>query len=448
MTGSAARAALAAAALIELGSTSVSAQQFRVDGPFVMVVGTPKGGARMARIDASRRGLAASPLPASGLETEWRTALGFIAQQGPVVDSKGRSYVVGENGEVATLGRDGTILFRVTARAARPGPPALLSDDTLVFVDGSGEAVAVRDGAVTWRSRFGVASDAASAPIALEDGGVVVASGPDLAVLDAGGRERARIVLPAPTSHPLLTRLGKVVVVDDGGGIWSWTPGAGRAEREGGFGSDIDDSAALADDHTLVAAARSRSHVSTFDLVHRTGRTVAGPLGGLWLGPAAVDEGRRFYAMQNTVNGELLVAFDGSGTELGHAALGGPTRTRDPNKQISPSDAPSSTPPIVDAEGHVAFATTDGSVGVVSGFLADPARVGSAPAESVAVELVSGVCSALPTAAHAQAGAPAVPAVIALAPLPPSGLVAACRSGFVVAVRARRTAGGSSSLRL
>lgn len=448
MTGSAARAALAAAAIIEIGSTSVSAQQFRVDGPLVMVVGTPKGGARMARIDASRRGLAASPLPAAGLETEWRTALDFAPQQGPVVDSKGLSYVVGENGEVATLGRDGTILFRVTTRAARPGPPALLSDDTLVFVDGSGEAVAVRDGSVTWRSRFGIATNAASAPIALEDGGVVVASGPDLAVLDAAGRERARIVLPQPTSHPLLTGLGRVVVVDDGGGIWSWTPGAGKAEREGTFGSDIDDSAALADDHTLVATARSRSHVSTFDLLRRTGRTVAGPSGGLWLGPPAVDEGRRFYAIQNTVSGELMVAFDASGIELGHTALGGPTRMRDPNKRISPSDTPPSTPPIIDANGHVAFATTDGSIGVVSGLLAEQARVGPALAEIAAVELVSEVCSALPTAAHAQGAVPAVPAVIGLAPLPPSGLVAACRSGFVVAVKARTAAGGSSSLRL
>src|SRR5271154_7191690 len=113
MTGSAAGAAFAAAALIELGSTSGSAQQFRVEGPLVTVVGTPKGGAQTARIDASRRGLAATPLPASGLGTEWRTALGFTAQQGPVVDSKGRTYVVGENGEAVTLARDGTIVFRV-----------------------------------------------------------------------------------------------------------------------------------------------------------------------------------------------------------------------------------------------------------------------------------------------------------------------------------------------
>ncbi len=439
MTGSAARAMLAAVALIELGSTSVSAQQFQVDRPLVVVVGTPKGGARTTRIDASRRGFTASPLPASGLETEWRTALGFIAQQGPVVDSIGRTYVVGENGEVITLARDGTVLFRVTARAARPGPPALLSDDTLVFVDGSGEAVAVRNGGVTWRSRFGVATDSVSAPIALEDGGVVVGSGPDLAVLDASGRERSRLVLPAPTSHPLLTVLGKVVIVDDGGGIWTWVPGAAQAEREGTFGADIEDSAALADDHTLVAVAGTRSHVSTFDLVDRTCRKVAGPLGGVWLGPLAVDEGKRFYAAQSTANGELMVAFDTSGTELGHALVGGPTRARDPNKRVSQPDASSSTPPIVDAEGHVAFATTNGSIGVISGLLTAPPQAGSASAQNVSVELVAEACSPLPNMAHTQA------AIVGLAPLPPSGLVAACRSGFVVAVKATRATGGSSS---
>jgi hypothetical protein len=446
MTGSAARAALAAAALIELGSASGGAQQFRVEGPLVTVVGTPKGGARTARIDASRRGLAATPLPASGLETEWRTALGFTVQQGPVVDSKGRTYVVGESGEVITLARDGTILFRAIARAARPGPPALLSDDTLVFVDGSGEAVAVRNGAVAWRSRFGVASEAPPAPIALDDGGVVVGSGPDLAVLDAGGRERARIVLPEPTSHPLLAVLRKVVIVDDGGGIWSWTPGAAQAEHEGTFGSDIEDSAALADDHTLVAVASTRSHVSTFDLASRTARKVVGPLGGLWLGPPTVDEGRRFYAIQSTVNGELVVAFDASGSELGQALLGGPTRPHDPNKRVSPTDIVLSTSPIVDAEGHVAFATTSGSIGVVSGLLAELGRVDFAAAQNVAVELVAEACG-LPTAVHLQA-VPGVPAVVGLAPLPPRGLVAACRSGFVVAVKAGRATGGSSSLGL
>src|SRR5580658_2224660 len=196
MSGSGARAALAGAALVGFGSTLAAAQPFNVERPLVVVSGTPHGGARMARIDASRRGMTRNHLPESGLHSEWQTALGFVAQQGPLVDSRGRSYVVGESGEVVALARDGAVLSRVLTRGSQPGPAALLSDDTVVFVDGAGEAVAVRDGSVVWRSRFGRASGAHAAPLALDDGGIVVASGPDLAILDAGGRERSRIVLP------------------------------------------------------------------------------------------------------------------------------------------------------------------------------------------------------------------------------------------------------------
>src|SRR5579863_2360276 len=184
MIGRAARAAFVAGTLFELESVRAAAQPFNVERPWVIMARAP-GGARMTRIDASRRGLAGTPLPSSGLQTEWRTALGFTAQQGPLVDSKGSTYVVGESGEVISLARDGTLLARVATRAARPGPPTLLSDDTLVFVDSIGEAVAVRDGAVIWRSRFGRASETPAAPIALDEGGIVVSSGPDLAVLNA-----------------------------------------------------------------------------------------------------------------------------------------------------------------------------------------------------------------------------------------------------------------------
>src|SRR5208283_2908429 len=104
----------------------------------------------------------------------------------------------------------------------QPGPGALLSDDTLVFADGAGEAVAVRDGSVRWRSRFGRPSSAHAGPLPLDDGGVVVGSGPDLAVLDAAGGERARIVLAEVTSHPLTWGLDQILAIGDTGTVWAW----------------------------------------------------------------------------------------------------------------------------------------------------------------------------------------------------------------------------------
>jgi hypothetical protein len=456
--GPGARVALAVGALVGLGSATATAQPFAGDRTLVVMVGAPVGGARMARIDASRRALAPSILPSSRLQTEWRTALGFIAQQGPLVDSKGRTYVVGESGEVVVIGRDGTVLSRTATRGTQPGPAALLSDDTLVFVDGAGEAVAVRDGAVIWRSRFGRASPLHAAPVALDDGGVVVASGPDLAVLDSTGAERARVVLPEPTSHPLLSALGKVVVVGDSGAVWTWAPSAEKAVRVGGFGSDIDGSAALVDAHTLVATARTQTHLSTVDLIRGVDTKLVGPLGGeRWLGPPAVDSSGVVCAVQITPAGEVAVAIDASGSERGRTLLAGPVGARaldkvDPPSARAPLSPPStaSTPPtpsriasttplVVDGEGHLAFATLAGSIGVATGLVAP---VDAPQAQNAVVELVADACAPSPGRPGAEA------AVVGLAPLPPRGLVALCRSGLVVAVKEGRPAGGSGSPRL
>jgi hypothetical protein len=298
---------------------------------------------------------------------------------------------------------------------------------------------------VIWRSRFGRASETPAAPIALDEGGIVVSSGPDLAVLNAGGRETTRIVLPEPTSHPLLVALGRVVIVSDTGAVWTWTPGAGQAVRDGSFGSDIDGSAALADDHTLVAVTATHTRVSTFDLIRGIEAKVAGPVGGLWLGPPAVDARGGFYAMQSTPGGEVAVAIDSSGTERGRALLAGPTRARSPDKGASSTGDVSSTPPLIDAQGHLAFATGDGSIGIVSGLVAVPSLgvdVSAQNAQNATVELLAEACNPTPSRAHAQAS------VVGLAPLAPRGLVAVCRSGLVVAVKDRGLAGGSGAERL
>lgn len=395
----------------------------------------------MARGDASRRGVAASVLPSSGLQTQWRTALGFVAQQGPLVDSKGRTYVVGESGEVVAIDRDGGVLWRVGPGTTQPGPAVLLSDDTLVFVDGSGAAIAVRDGSVIWRSRFGRPSAAHAAPIALDDGGVVVASGPDLAVLDSRGTERARVVLPEPTSHSLLAAQGKVVVVDDTGSVWTWVPGSEKAVRAGRFNSDIDGSAALVDEQTLVAVAATHTHLSRFDFNRGIEAKLTGPLGPeRWLGSPAVDSQGIVCALQSGPAGEVAVAIDRSGVERGRAVLAGAGRGRgrerdvaDPSAAMSLSIA-SNTPPIFDAEGHLAFATSSGSIGVATGLLAAETLP-----ENSAVEIVADACAASPNRSRLDAP------VVGLAALAPRGLVGLCRSGIVVAIKDRRPAGGSDA---
>jgi hypothetical protein len=432
------RAAIGIVAFVGLGSAGATAQPFDVERPLVLVVGAPSSGVRMACGNAHRTGLATSLLPGSRLHTEWRTSLGFVAQQGPLVDAQGRTYVVGDSGEVVVLARDGTVASHVVTRGPQPGPAALLSDDTLVFADGAGDAMAVRDGAVRWRSRFGRASTAHAAPLALDDGGVVVTSGPDLAILDAGGQERARTVLAEPTSHPLVSALGRIIVVSDTGTVWAWVPGALEAERLASFGSDIDGSAALFDAHTLVAVAGAQTNIVAVDLSRRSTSKLSGPLGGLWLGSPAVAHGV-IYATQITPAGEAAVALDASGAERGRALVSGLIggAALDAGGLTTGGGR---TPPVVDGTGRLAFATLSGSMGVVADL---SASTSSSPGQEAPVELVADVCPPSP-GGHSRAE----PVVVGIAPLAPAGVVAVCRSGIVVAMAQGLPSGGAGAPRL
>jgi hypothetical protein len=426
-----------AVVLIELASRRAMAQPFDVERPLVVVVGAP-GGARMTRLDRGRRGLATSPLPASSLATEWQVALGFTAQQGPLVDSKGRTYVVGDNCEVVGLASDGVVLWRAAAKGTQPGPAVLLSDNTLVFADSAGEAVAVREGAIVWRSRFGRASASHAAPLPLDDGGVVVASGPDLAVLDAEGGERTRVVLPETTSHPLISTEGKVLAIGDSGAVWAWVPGEHQANRVGSFGSDIEGSAAVFGEHILLAASATQTHLSTVDLASGTAATLVGPLGGLWLGSPAVDGRGTIYDTQSTASGEAIVALDAAGVERGRALVAAPTRAGGADRAALGAGSGARPSPIVDSEGHIVFATTTGAIGVVSGLLTPGATVGTADAPA---DLIAEACTS-PARAHGES------AVVGMAPLPLQRLVVVCKAGLVIALKGGRQTGSPGGARL
>ena len=110
----------------------------------------------------------------------------------PVVDARGGSYVVGLRGDVVALSPEGIERWRVATGAAQPGPATLLADDTLVFADVAGEAIAVRDGSVLWKKRFARPDADNPSPLPLDDGGAVVATTRELAVLDAEGNDDPR----------------------------------------------------------------------------------------------------------------------------------------------------------------------------------------------------------------------------------------------------------------
>jgi hypothetical protein len=415
--------AAVALALASPAPRDALAQNVEVQRPKTLVVGMPSG-ARMDRLDGARTGFLREALPATGLRTEWHASLGEPIEHAPLVDAAGVTYVVGVHGAVSAVARDGSERWKAATGAMQPGPAALLADDTLVFVDVAGEAVAVRAGAVRWRVRFGRSDAARPAPLPTLDGGVVVATTQDLALLDSDGHMRARVTLPEPSTSPLLSARGKVVALAASGTVWMWTPGAPEAARVASFGTPTADGAALADEHTLVAVSGGQTQLLAVDLDHpaASAATRAVAPAGLLVGPPAML-GSAAYLLMATPTADLAIGFDASGAELYRTALAMHPPPVAPDGGPGVLVAPPRAAPLVDRSGALAFATADGAVGV---------------ATSAGSEVVADTCPVV----LAMGGR--VPAVTGLAPLPMSGttgqtgqagLVAACASGTVVALR-------------
>jgi len=428
-----------AAAVAALAAAVAGGQPMNVERSRSFVVGTPRGGARAERVDAWRTGMSRTLLPTSGLRSEWTVSLvGVLVDRAPLVDSNGTIYVVGTRGEAIALARDGTELWRVpTCVAGAPGPAALLSDDTLVLVCGSGEweeAIGVREARVRWRTRFGRAAAVAPAPLALDDGGIVVATTRDIALLDAEGRERMRTTLREPASAPLVSAGGKVIVVAESGAVWSWALGEAEPVRVSSFGAPIDGAAALADDHTLVAVTAGRAHLSAVDLLRGTVALRVALRTGALLGPPAMN-GATAYLSLMTSAGEFAIAIDAAGTELGRASLMGRSRSASSDAGADARLRDRHTAPLVDAANTLVYALADGSLGVVASDRAAPGR-GTPGSWGESGEILAQACPAFLGSADSNS-----PPVAGLAPLAPGAFVAACHSGTVIAVRGARPRG-------
>ena len=418
--------ATGALALALAFSGAAVAQTLDVGRPRTLVVGTP-GGARTARVDGARTGRSRDPLPASSLRVQWQTPTGAPLDGIPVVDASRTAYVVGARGEVVAVDRDGGERWRVSTGAVQPGPAALLSDDTLVFADALGEAVAVRNGAVRWRVRFGRGDASHPAPLALEDGGVIVATAHDLAALDVDGQTRARTTLPEAAAGPLVAANvnggPRVVAIGSSGTAWSWAPGAAEPDRAGSFGGPIEGGAVLENARTLVAVTSGGTQFTALDLVRGTATTrMQAQSGALWLGPPAALAGSLFLTLL-APTAELLVAVDSTGTETLRVHLVSRAPLFAADGGVSPVVSLPHAAPLVDASGTVAFASTDGTIGTATAAGGDGGGSGT-------VELLTGACSG----ARMTGGASDPGRVTGLAPLAPGVFIAACHGGMLVAI--------------
>jgi len=365
--------ALAAPSIaLALAATLHDAEAQRIDPrrPTVLVVGPPPGAAPMQRVDARRSGVAKAPLPSGPLRVAWRRTTGLNLEQGALSGGDGTLAVVSVRGDVTFLDSDGDERATVKVGAAQVGPAAMTSDGTVVYITSAGDVVGVRRSSTQPRftTRIGGERNVRAAPLALDDGGVVLATMTDLVVLDSEGSVRSRVGLPETPAAPLVAAGDKVLAVTSSGAVFGWAPGR-EPVRLGSFGAPIDGGAVLTEGGSLVAVIEG-NHLAEVDVV-RGGRSTRSILAqGLYLGPPSVRSGPNGAAnatlLALTQARGFVITLDPGGQELLRAPIASFTPTVLPDGGAPPLVAPPHVGPIVDPRGAVAFAATDGHIGVVS----------------------------------------------------------------------------------
>lgn len=381
------------------------ADGFEPGQPTTVVVGDPLGAAPRDRIDRRRLGRARTELPASAKEL-WRRELAGGIVLSPVVDATGGIVVPLSSPDLVRLDSQGQQTWRTRLGAAPASvPPVITSDGSMLVVSEDGILWSISAGGAV---RFSVdlampTKKASAAPLARDDGSVVVAGEMGLAIVDAGGTVTARTALQGRPVGGLLPHARGILAATLDGEIWHWVP-PGSPRRVGDLGGQLPAGVAMVSDRTVVGVVE-RDRVVALDLLN--GATT------LLLSSAAVAA-----PFEDTVtltpSGRLLatsvvgewVGLDAQGLLVERGALeklpamfsadaGVPAIFRRGEMRSSP-------PLIVDPRGRIAFARNSGKIGVV-----DPS-------------------GKLHTATPRQCARP-----IAILPAGPSRFVVACRSGSV-----------------
>ncbi len=339
------------------------AQHFDTNHAHGFVVGPPDGASPMERVDARRSGFAATGLPAATLRMVWHRSIGQDTENAPLVASNGDVFLLGARGEVVVFDHDGVERRRISVGTGASGPGTFTSDGTLVFVNGAGEAVGLRSDTLRYRTRVGERGALVrAAPLPLDDGGVVVASGASMAALDSEGNVRARTTLPDVISQPLLPGQSGVLAVTATGAVYAWPPGR-DASRVGSFGTAVDGPAVLASPHTLLAIVDG-AQISALELSDGVAFTRAIAGAGVFLPPLAL-RGATSYGLELTPSSTLAVAIDPNGREVLRAVV-----ATSHAAALADGGAPlaswGSSSTLVDPSGSFAFGTAEGLVGVLT----------------------------------------------------------------------------------
>jgi hypothetical protein len=397
------------------------AQRMDARSPLTVVVGQVGGPAPTVRGDAHRDGLSKTAFPRAPIKVDWRVTVGGGQIEQPPVLTNEAIIVVTTHGDVVWLPHDshegrGEIARQTLGIAATSSsPPAVASDGTVVVVGGSSEAIVVGVDKNGLRFRTQLAggfpvSDPidAVAPLALDDGGVAIATSTEIALLDASGNVRSRAPLTEAFIGPLLAGGHRVYGISKTGVVYAWAPGSRDVSRVGSFQGPVQGGAVMTSDDTLVAVVGDQ-RLMTLDVRQGLAVPLSTFAGGAYLGPIAFRRGTSF-AMAGVPGRTFAIGIDSAGQEV----LRVPVAT----SIIVATDAgapifqvPQHVPVAVDDTGTLAFATPDGPVGIV-----DPAGV---------VTSIDGVCTR--TLRNGRA-------VTSLVAGGPGAFIVTCAAGHVVKI--------------
>ena len=350
--------------------TGLAAESIDPRRPAVVVVGEPRGFTPRERFGPSRHGLAPASLPDRPKEL-WRQELPGGLEALPLVDSEGSVLAVLSNRMATKLGPDGQERWRVSLRGADPAlPPVLTADGSL--------AVLCADGRMRWLSATGTlrVSDelelrtrkAQATPLALDDGGLVVAGEDQLLLLGADGSPQARADLSGVAVGGLLGWEGATVATLQSGEVVGWRPPA-PPRVLGTLGGIPNGGAVLVGSRTLAAVVDTTTLVA-LDL--RSGEAkllTGGPAAQRQLeGPPTLGADGTLWV--SSVVGELL-GFDAHGT-VGHRLALDSSLVLDTADGGAPVasffgrvDLQPSPPLVIDGDGRLGFVRASGRVGLL-----------------------------------------------------------------------------------
>jgi hypothetical protein len=382
----------ALAAVLALATGAVAyAQRSDVRRPMTITIGQPAGAAPVVRGGPHRDGLVHAALPRPPLRVSGKLSVGGGQIDQPALVTTDAIVVVTTRGDVVWLPPDlqegSTELARqsLNVAATSSSPPAMLGNGTVVVVGGTSEAVAVGVDKTGVRFRTQLSGSVGSvnpldaiAPLALDDGGVAVATSTEIVLLDSSGNIRLRAQLPEALVGPLLASGGRILGTARSGVVYSWSPGGTNGRdvarvgsfpaQGGGLGQDeVAGGAILTSDDSLMAVVRD-TRLMTLDLRQGLAVPLATFPGGGYLGPMTFRRGVA-YGMAGLPNHTYVVGIDNTGQEVMRVPVGASTATAADGGPLPYTTQPH-VPVIVDDAGTLAFAAPEGPVGIV-----DPAGI-------------------------------------------------------------------------